>query len=85
MQRVGDHPRVEHILDRDRLAHLRRQIHRGVFAARHRHRRTLRRGGAVLMLMRAGEQRVECGNRRPVGTLELRMTRARHRFDRLRA
>ena len=83
MQGIGDHPRIEHVIDGDRLAHLRRRIHRGVLATGDRDRRALRRGGAVGMLMRAGEQRIEGGDRRAVGTLELRMAGAGHRFDRL--
>src|SRR5229473_3086447 len=45
MERVADHPRVEHVVDRDGLAHLRGRIHRRMLAACDGNSSALRCGG----------------------------------------
>src|SRR6266851_811030 len=83
MERVTDHPRVEHVVDRDGLAHLRGRIHRRMVAACDGNGSALRCGGSIGVFVSAGQQGVKGGDRRTIWALELRMARTRHRLDRL--
>jgi len=74
VQRVGDQARVQHVIDRDELAHLCRGVEMRVLAAGNRHRSELFLGGAVARHVRARDQRVEGRHRRPVGRFELGVT-----------
>ena len=77
VERIGDQPRVEHVLHGDRIPVRRARIHPRPLALRHRHHRQLFVGHAVLLHVAQhadGEHRG--GAHRAVGHLELRRQRS---------
>ena len=70
-QGIGDGPGGQHIVHRDRFAHLGAGIERGVGARGHGDFRKLLGGGAELVGMRLGDQRVVSRHGGAVGLLEL--------------
>ena len=77
MQGIGDQPAGQHVLDGDGRTHLRRRIAHRMLARADRHRGEVLGGGAVLVHVRLGNQRVIARHRRTVGTLELRVAGGR--------
>ena len=71
-ERIGDHPRIEHVLDRDRRLHGGARILRGPFALHHRDLGDLLMGDAVGLHVAQNGNRKHAGRRRDaVGQFEL--------------
>ena len=62
-ERVGDHPRIAMVLERDRLLHHRVVVEQRMLAAGHRHLAELLDGGAVQLHVAARHRRVELRRR----------------------
>src|SRR5882672_7196184 len=85
-ERIGDHPRVQHILDRDRRLHGGARILRGPFTLHHRDHRDLLMGDAVGLHVAQHRDRKHAG--RPVDAewrFELAVQAVRRRRTRLLA
>src|SRR6267142_3452492 len=65
LQRIGDHRRLQHRVERDLLAELRLGVQHTVLVVLDGHRRHLRLGGAVLVHVGAGHQREDTGEGEP--------------------
>ncbi len=59
VQRIGDHPGVHDVIDRNQVPHLCRRIQRRVLAARNRYRGQLFGRGAIGFHVRSCDQRVK--------------------------
>ena len=73
VQRVGNHARGQHVVDRDLIAHLRGGVARGMGATGHGDAGELLGRGAVFRHVRLGNQRVVGGHSGPIGLFELRV------------
>ncbi len=82
-KRVSDGAGLHHVFDRDGVAHLRFGVLAGPGAARHSGLGKLGFGGAKLIHVRAGDQRVISRDSRPIGLFVVGVSRARLHHHRL--
>ena len=82
-ERVGDCTGVHYVFDRDEVAHLRFGVLAGPGPARHSGLGKLGLGGAELVHVRAGDQRVISRDSRSIGLFVVGVTRARLHQHRL--